>query len=149
MNCFWWCPLTRLGKSLCERESCNLNAMVNNLHLSSPSACVTIIPGKALTPDLISHWRQLQDANPDLTSPFFAPEFTLAVAHARKDVYVAILRHDTELAGFFPFQKSWLGSGKPVGGILSDYHGLITSLGALWDPHGLLRLCGLRSWEFN
>jgi CelD/BcsL family acetyltransferase involved in cellulose biosynthesis len=110
---------------------------------------VTVIAGAKLTPELVSRWRQIQEANPELASPYFCPEFTLAVAAVRRDVHVGIMENGTGIVGFFPFQRGRRGIGKPVGGALSDYHGVIATQDTHWDAIDLLRGCGLGSYEFG
>jgi CelD/BcsL family acetyltransferase involved in cellulose biosynthesis len=94
-------------------------------------------------------WRSLLSRNPRLISPFFCPEFTLAVAGARRDVRVCVIEEGAKTLGFFPFQRGALGSGRPVGGKLSDYHGVIAEQHATWDLDELLRSCKLAFWEFD
>lgn len=110
---------------------------------------VTVIKGEEITPDLMSRWRFLQQSNSELASPFFSSEFFIAVARARRDVHLALIEVDGQIAGFFPFQRGRFGQGTPVGGVLSDYHGLVALPGKTWDPKELLRHCGLRTWDFN
>ncbi|MFO0886026.1 MAG: hypothetical protein U0894_17895 [Pirellulales bacterium] len=86
-----------------------------------------------LTPDEIATWKQLQAANPSLESPYFHPEFTLAVASVRSDVEVAVLQKQNQTIGFLPFQRGKLGLAKPVGGKVSDYHGLIAAADTVVD----------------
>jgi CelD/BcsL family acetyltransferase involved in cellulose biosynthesis len=102
-----------------------------------------------LTSDLLAAWSEIQLANPEMDSPYFRPEFTLAVADIRDDVRIAVIDTADGPAGFFPFQGSRLGSGRPVGGRLSDYHGLIAKPGLGLTARQLLRACGLRSWSFD
>jgi CelD/BcsL family acetyltransferase involved in cellulose biosynthesis len=94
-------------------------------------------------------WRALLARNPRLVSPFFCPEFTLAVAGARSDARVCVIEEGRQTLGFFPFQRGALGSGRPVGGKLSDYHGVIAEQHAAWDVDELLRACKLAFWEFD
>jgi CelD/BcsL family acetyltransferase involved in cellulose biosynthesis len=68
------------------------------------------------------------------------------VGAVRRDVRVGVL---PDGAGFFPFQVGGIGAGRPVGGKLSDYHGVIVAAEASWEPRALLRGCGLRSYAFN
>jgi CelD/BcsL family acetyltransferase involved in cellulose biosynthesis len=98
---------------------------------------------------LVKRWRTLRDSNPDLQSPCFAPEFTQAVATARYDVEVGIIEEDDEAVAIFPFQRKPGGRGIPVGGIVSDYQGLICRPGFSFDPRELLKSCGLVSWDFD
>lgn len=110
---------------------------------------ITVIQGDELTDDQVRRWSELQLADPDLVSGFFRPEFAQAVASARRDVFVAVLEDAGRVAGFFPFQRERWGVGKPLGGNMSDYHGLIAERSLELDPAALLRACGLRLWRFN
>jgi CelD/BcsL family acetyltransferase involved in cellulose biosynthesis len=94
-------------------------------------------------------WSQIQAAEPALDSPYFRPEFTQAVAKVRRDVEVAVMLEGTEAVGFFPFQRGPLNIGKPVGGKLSDYHGVISRSTTLVDAAALLRACRLAGWDFD
>jgi hypothetical protein len=43
---------------------------------------ISVIPASEITEDLCARWRELQEADPDLASPYFAPEFeTMVRAH--------------------------------------------------------------------
>jgi len=110
---------------------------------------VTVIRPDELTAHQVQEWDRIQRALPELASPYFRPEFTAAVAAVRKDVRLAVLREGERIVGFFPFQRNWLGIGKPVGGALSDYHGVIIEPGIELNVRSLLRACGLVVWDFN
>ncbi|MBN1491123.1 MAG: GNAT family N-acetyltransferase [Phycisphaerae bacterium] len=110
-------------------------------------ARLEVIPGRELSEDLMSRWRVLQKSDPVLSSPYFCPEFTMAVATVRSDVFVGVLRAGNTVEGFFPFQRNILGNGRPVGGALSDYHGIVGS--SSLPARDLLRQCGLKSWCFD
>ena len=97
----------------------------------------------------VCEWRELLDCNPDLANPCFSPEFTQAVAAVRDDVEVGIVRQGREIVAFFPFQRRRGGRGIPVGGIVSDYHGLICRPGFGCDPQELLKGCRLAAWDFD
>ena len=86
-----------------------------------------IIPAQQLASDDSRLWAGMQQQNPALDSPYFRPEFTQAVAAVRNDVWVAIIRRNGAAVGYFPFQRGKLNLGKPVGGKLSDYHGIISA----------------------
>jgi CelD/BcsL family acetyltransferase involved in cellulose biosynthesis len=105
-----------------------------------------IISAAELSDDLVCRWRALQQQNPVLTSPHFRPEFTQAVARVRPDAFVAVLDGGT---AFFPFQRNPWKLGSPIGGPLSDYHGLIAPSDYRCDAADLLRACRLRSWDFD
>lgn len=115
----------------------------------SPMTKIHVLKPAELTPDLLAAWSEIQRADPETDSPYFRPEFTLAVADIRDDVRIAVVEAPDGPAGFFPFQTSRLGSGRPVGGRLSDYHGLIAEPDLGLTARQLLRGCGLRSWSFD
>ncbi len=94
-------------------------------------------------------WRHLQGASPDLASPYFCPEFSEAVGAVRPGLRVAVLEENGRIAGFFPFERNWLGEGYPAGGRLSDYHGVIATPETSWSVAALLRGCRLASWRFD
>lgn len=94
-------------------------------------------------------WREIQSTNPVYASPYFRPEFSLAVAAVRRDVEVGVLRRGAEVVGFFPFQRGKLNLGKPLCGKLSDYHGPLVREGVVLDPCTLIRECRLAAWDFD
>jgi CelD/BcsL family acetyltransferase involved in cellulose biosynthesis len=94
-------------------------------------------------------WNDIVRVNPLLESPYFRPEFIRAVAAVRTDVEVARLSEGGRTIGFFPFQRGNLSIGKPIGGKLSDYHGVIVREGVPLDPQDLIRQCGLAAWDFD
>lgn len=109
---------------------------------------ITLITAAQLDDSLQATWRALQGSNPALHSPYYAPEFTLAVASVRDDVRIAVLEEDHRVAGFLPFQVRW-GVGLPVGGGLSDHHGVVCAPGTGWSWPDLLRAARLDSWRFD
>jgi CelD/BcsL family acetyltransferase involved in cellulose biosynthesis len=110
---------------------------------------ISIIPGRELSDSLVGNWRRLQQSNADLASPYFHPEFTRVVARARPDVEVAVVEADGKITAFFPFQREDGAIGRPVGGILSDYHGIICAPGFGCDARELVRRCRLKAWDFD
>ncbi|HUG92326.1 MAG TPA: GNAT family N-acetyltransferase [Planctomycetaceae bacterium] len=108
----------------------------------------TVLPAADLTPDHLASWTKLQTSQPELASPYFRPEFTLAVAAVRHDVEVAVLSRHAEMAGFFPYQRRRR-TAQPVAGRLSDSHGLIARPDLDCTADDLLRACGLSSWAFH
>jgi CelD/BcsL family acetyltransferase involved in cellulose biosynthesis len=110
---------------------------------------VTIVPGRELGSDLVSAWTRLQAANPELVSPYFHPEFTRSIAAVRSDVEVAVVEADGTIVALFPFQRERASHACPVGGIISDYQGLICAQDFQFCPTELLRGCRLDSWDFD
>jgi CelD/BcsL family acetyltransferase involved in cellulose biosynthesis len=110
---------------------------------------INVIPGRKLDAAFVQTWREIQTSNPELCSPYFAPEFTLAVAATRNDIEIAILQDNDKVLGFFPFQREGKTVGKAIGHPLSDYHGLICAPDLDFDPLALLRACELVAWDFD
>src|SRR5580765_3729500 len=115
----------------------------------SPASQIRVVAGRNIDSVLLQKWRALQQSNPALENPCFAPEFTQAVAAARNDVEVGIIEDRGEIVAIFPFQRKPGGRGIPVGGIVSDYQGLICRPGFSCDPKELLKACRLISWDFD
>lgn len=110
---------------------------------------ITVVPGRLLGPEHVAAWSDLQTADPSLSSPFLCPEFTLAVAAVRGDVYVGILEHGGRVVGFFPHQRDRLAIGHPVGGCLNNLQSVVVRRDAEWDARQLIRECGLMAWTFS
>jgi CelD/BcsL family acetyltransferase involved in cellulose biosynthesis len=110
---------------------------------------VAVIPASALTDGHRHAWRELQNSNPSLGSPFFSPEFTDAVARVRDGVDVAVFTQRGHVLAFAPFQRVGASVGVPVGDELSDYHGVIGHPAFVWDPRALLKRCRLSVWDFH
>jgi CelD/BcsL family acetyltransferase involved in cellulose biosynthesis len=102
-----------------------------------------------LAEEEVAAWSEIQRFDAPLDSPYFRPEFTRAVAAVRSDVEVAVLEEKGQPAGFLPFQRSAWNTGRPVGGALSDFHGLVARSGTLCEPQSLLRACSLYTWQFD
>lgn len=93
-------------------------------------------------------WRAMIDARSEFSSPYFHPQFTLDVSAVRDDVEVAVVQGTDQPRGFFPFQRSGE-TARPVGGNLSDAHGLIHDGSFEWSWPDLLRACGLTAWDYH
>ena len=110
---------------------------------------IQVLPGDRLRSHHVDAWRGLQECNPELNNPLFAPEYVQAVAAVRRDVEVAVIGDKGTSVAFFPFQRKSQHRGVPVGGIVSDYHGLICRAGFRCDPGALLQGCELVGWDFD
>jgi CelD/BcsL family acetyltransferase involved in cellulose biosynthesis len=110
---------------------------------------IRIIPAAQLTQDLVSAWSGLQRSNQALASPFFRPEFTLAVAAERRGVNVAVLEERGEPVGFLPFERSRWGSGQATGAFINEFQGAIVRSDVEWEPRVVVRAAGLRHWRFD
>ena len=74
---------------------------------------VTLIPGPKLDDEIVRIWVCLQQANPDLASPYFHPEFTRIIASVRDGVEVAVIEDGGRVVALFPFQRESKKSGGP------------------------------------
>ena len=54
---------------------------------------------------LFAQWEDVRSSDPAFASPFFASEFTRAVASVRDDVEAAVLHEGRDPVGFFPFHR--------------------------------------------
>ena len=110
---------------------------------------IEVIHSSELDESLAERWRAIQTCNPELVSPYFAVEFTQAVAAVRSDVYIGVLESEGRSVGFFPHHRRATRLARPIGLGLSDYHGLIVEPGLEWSAVDLLKGCGLVRWEFD
>ena len=110
---------------------------------------ITTIPAHELGPDLARAWSALQRANGDLASGYFHPEFTRCVASVKPNVEVALIEDLGKVVAFFPFERVSQSLGEPVGGSLSDYHGIVSAGPVAVDPLDILRACNLIAWDFS
>ncbi len=110
---------------------------------------ITSISANDLSEQHVAAWLALQRANPAIDNPSFHPEFTKVVAAVRDDVEVAVMSEDARYVGFLPFHRDARNIGRPVGSILSDFHGVVASEDARWEAMKLLQDCGLLAWHFD
>ncbi|MCC5887227.1 MAG: GNAT family N-acetyltransferase [Gammaproteobacteria bacterium] len=108
-----------------------------------------LIPAGELDAGLVERWATIQEADPDLASPYFRPEFAQAVAAVRSDVWVGLLETENRVVGFFPFHRQRAGVARPLGLGLSDHHGVIVERDKHWHAEDLLQGCGLVRWTFD
>ena len=113
------------------------------------SVSYRLIAPHELDAGLLAAWRAIQEREPRFESPYFCPEFTRAVGAVRDDVRVVVIENDGRPAGFFPHQRASWGRGSPVGGPLSDYHGVIAAPAAQWSVVELMRTARLSVWTFD
>lgn len=102
-----------------------------------------------LTFDLMQAWRRIQSGNQAYQSPYFCPDFTQLVGGVREDVGIVVIECSGNPVGFFPYQRSLLGVGRPVGGPLSDYHGVVAEQRCTWELLPLMRAARLHVWDFD
>ncbi|MDH3226884.1 MAG: GNAT family N-acetyltransferase [Thermoleophilia bacterium] len=110
---------------------------------------VSVLPASGLSSAQVDHWAALQAGQPTLASPFFRPEYVLALADVRDDVRVAVIGGGAEPLGFLPFQPGRIGVARAAGAELSDYQGLILAPGVEVALPGLLARAGLSALTFD
>lgn len=110
---------------------------------------VDVLPAEKLTAEQTAAWSRIQRSDSALASPYFRPEFTQSVAKSCRNAEVAVFAEGGEPVAFFPFQRTVLNSGRPIGGALSDFHGVIAERGFQIPGEKLIDHCGLRSWHFD
>lgn len=110
---------------------------------------ITVIRPYELGEPELARWRNFQQATPALANPFLSPEFSLAAGRLRAQARVAVMSDGPQIVGFFPFERRRFGIGMPIAAGLTDCQGLVHAPGLDWDPHELLRACGLSLWEFD
>ena len=96
-----------------------------------------------------SIWKTMCEQDPLQNSGHFHPEFAKAVCRVRDDVEFAIIRDQGEITGIFAFQRIGRKVAHPVGGMMSDFHGLIAKRDAKIDFGVLLRETGLSQFDFH
>jgi CelD/BcsL family acetyltransferase involved in cellulose biosynthesis len=119
-----------------------------------PAACPQPLRGRVICPheldgDQIALWKQFCEAGDIYRSPFYWPQFTLAVASCRSDARVAVLELAGRIVGFLPFHLVQGRVGKPIGAHINDYHGPILAPGVAIGASDLLRAAGLDAYDFN
>ena len=120
---------------------------------AAPGQIVVRRPGE-LSPAERAAWADAALAAA-VPTPYLAPEFAELVQKHRGGAFVALLYRagrtpgDDAPEGFFPFQTDGGGVGKPVGGGLNDFHGLLAPADLPVDANALLCACDLRVWRFD
>ena len=110
---------------------------------------VSMLRPEELSEADLARWSEIRGTIPELASPFFTSRYTVAVSSVRSDVRVALLEDGGRIVGFFPHQRGPLQAGRPVGGLLCDFQGLVAEREIVCDARELLRQAGLRSWRFD
>ena len=73
-----------------------------------------------------SAWTDMIDGAGDFDSPYFRMEFAECCEEARPDTRVLIGRNEGRILGFLPLHLGKIGYARPLGGPLSDVHGVIS-----------------------
>ena len=103
----------------------------------------TIKP-EQLTHSEICEWEWMVRANPALCSPFFRPEFTLAVGRVRADAHVVVVEKQGLPVAFLPFQGAKRGEQVAIGASLNDFQGVISATDANYSVSEIMKLAGIK-----
>ncbi len=96
-----------------------------------------------------SAWRAFQAADPALHSPYFAVEFAQACGLARPDTQIAVIRKNGAIKGFWPFHRAPFGYAHPLGGPLSDFHGVVAAEDIAADLPVIMRAANICVYPFH
>jgi CelD/BcsL family acetyltransferase involved in cellulose biosynthesis len=113
---------------------------------SHPAAVRVLKPAELQSHHLLA-WRSMVVENPQLSSPFFSLEYSLAVARVIPHVWIGVLEQKGTPVAFLAFERSAGGIGKRIR--LCDYQGLVSKPGLAFDVRWFIHECGLRTWDFN
>ncbi len=108
---------------------------------------VRVLKPADLQPHHFSAWRGCILDNPQLASPFFSPEYSLAVARVISNVYIGVQEEDDESVAFLPFELSSNGIGTRLR--LCDLQGIVSLPGKISGVREFIQKCGLRAWDFD
>lgn len=103
-----------------------------------------VITACHLDPALRAAWAAMRTHDPVFASPYFAPEFTEAVASVTSSARLLVVHENGIPVAFLPFQRRPAGPCGPIGGHLNDIHGLIARKGFSADPAYLLEKSGMQ-----
>ena len=116
---------------------------------SEPSSIETTCKAATeLTEQEIESWRNLLNKRNHVESPFFQPDYTLAVAEARDDVETVLLHKNRELVGVVPFHRLVGNVAKPVGLRISDFQAALVQ-SSDWRPKDLIDAGDLSAFRFD
>ncbi len=93
-------------------------------------------------------WESFTDAS-NLGSPFLSWQFTQIVGDVRDDARVAVVKADSNVCGFLPFQVDPAGAGWPIGATIADAQAVIGDPDWTFDAPQLIRAAGLTCWSFD
>lgn len=94
-------------------------------------------------------WTAFAAAEPAFSSPLLSPEFAQAVARARSDAAVAVLKRGGRTIGFLAHHRRPGGFARPIGAIWSDAHALIGEPGAGIDGAEALAAANLSTFRVH
>ncbi len=94
-------------------------------------------------------WHQWQHTNKRLVSGYFHPDFYHAVANVRDDLELAVFHSAGTIQALLPFQRVSQHVAHPAGGMMNDFHGIVSGTGCEIDWGSLLRQARLKKFQFH
>ena len=111
---------------------------------------VELIKPDALSADDLALWKNWRQADPDLVSPYYSPDWAQAIARVRNDIRIAVFSDTSGHKGaFLPLQRPSRHVLQPAGGPLCDYQGAICAPGQSLDIAALLKATGTARFDFG
>lgn len=101
-----------------------------------------------LTGEERAAWQAFQTADPALRGPYFRLEYAEAVASRRRGAHVLVARDRQGLLAFLALEAGGLAA-RPLGGSISDLHGVIVRPGVQLDFQAFARAAGLSLFSFS
>ena len=86
---------------------------------------IRVLSADALTPAQLAAWADIQRAEPPWPAPISGPSSPRPWPRSAAASRSACSKTAAEPVGFFPFQRGGGNVGRPVGGMMSDFHGVI------------------------
>ncbi len=111
---------------------------------------VVLVRPDELSTDDLAQWARWRNADADLVSPYYSPNWAKAVARVRDDIRIAILfNQEGRKNAFLPLQRPSHSVLQPAGGPLCDYQGAIGASGQTLDINTLLKTTGASRYDYN
>lgn len=110
---------------------------------------ISLITPNELTNDHLIDWKQWQQQNVQLRSPFLSPEFAIAYGRHNKSVRIAVIEIDNKVQAFLPYERSRWNVARALGFGLVDVQGIIASAAARFSLREVLRECDIDVFTFD
>lgn len=104
---------------------------------------------QALSMDDLTGWLQTVVSSADYSSPFFHPEYALALAEFRPQVEVAVIRQKGSPIGWFSFERHNGNVCRPLGIKLADFQGIVVRPGECLTLPDLIPRLGLLAFHYD
>lgn len=109
---------------------------------------VTTQKFSSLSATHLDKWCEITRENDTYSSACFHPKFFESCAIAGREVNVSIIDCEEGIA-FFPFEVTSKNMAGPVGGVMSDFQGIVSNLERTFDLYEIVKLSGLKKFAFD